>query len=150
MRKIILGCLLWAGLLGSSGAWAAAATFHAQDYDLYAGDFNGDGKTDLLYVANSAGKTSGIALSDATGAPSVTGIPGQSWPSNYLGIQWSGNAYNVVVADFDGNGKVDSSDLRSIANALSLGYDIFGDLNGDGLFNSSDSQLVRPRIGSHL
>lgn len=91
MRRLLLlaACLCWSA--------ARAATFDAQDYDLYPGDFNGDGKTDILYIAKDAGKASGIAISDATGEPSATDAPWQSWPSNYLGIQWSGNAYNVPL-----------------------------------------------------
>ena len=85
----------------------AATQYDSQDYDLYSGDFNGDGLTDILYVAKSANMASGIALSSGTNGPSATDSPGQSWPSNYLGIQWWGNAYNVIVADFNGDGKSD-------------------------------------------
>jgi hypothetical protein len=98
-------CLGWAVLIMLSlSGWAQAqGTWNAQDYDLYAGDFDGDGNTDILYVAKSAANSSGIARSDGT-APDIAW---QSWPSNFLGIQWSGNAYNVIVADFNGDGKAD-------------------------------------------
>ena len=88
----------------------AQGTWDAQDYDLYSGDFDGDGNTDILYVAKSASRSSGIARSDGT-APDIAW---QSWPSNFLGIQWSGNAYNVIVADFNGDGKADIF-LQSVA-----------------------------------
>jgi RHS repeat-associated protein len=90
-------------------AWLGAPTARAttdwsvQDYDLYSGDFDGDGKDDLLYIAKDPSRSSGIALSDGT-APN---IPFQSWPSNYLGIPWSGNRYQVIVADFNGDGHAD-------------------------------------------
>ena len=99
--KALTALLLW-GLLGGNAAQASGA-WSAQDYDFYAGDFNGDGKTDLLYVAKAADRASGILLSDGT-SPS---IPGQSWVSNYLGIPWAGNAYLVIVGDFNGDGKAD-------------------------------------------
>jgi RHS repeat-associated protein len=95
-----IGMLL---LLGVSGVVHATAEWNAQDYDLYSGDFNGDGKTDILYIAKNPSMPSGIARSDGTGP----NIAWQSWPSNYLGINWSGNAYNVIVADFNGDGKAD-------------------------------------------
>jgi hypothetical protein len=55
-----------------------ATDWSTQDYDLYPGDFNGDGKTDLLYVAKRLDGTSGIALSN--GAQPIAGF--QTWTSN--------------------------------------------------------------------
>src|SRR5882724_2337645 len=92
------------------GACAQAATsWSSQDYDLYSGDFNGDGKIDLLYVAKDSSRASGIALSDGT-APN---IGWQSWPSDYLGIQWYGGQYVAVVGDFNNDGRADLLMQRS-------------------------------------
>jgi FG-GAP-like repeat len=91
-------------LLVVTGIAHAATEWSAQDYDLYSGDFNGDGKSDILYIAKKPNLPSGIATSDSTGAPNTAW---QSWGSNYLGINWSANAYNVIVADFNGDGKAD-------------------------------------------
>ena len=102
MKNFVLGIGMLV-LLGVSGVVHATAEWNAQDYDLYSGDFNGDGKTDILYIAKNPSMPSGIARSDGTGP----NIAWQSWPSNYLGINWSGNAYNVIVADFNGDGKAD-------------------------------------------
>ena len=85
------------------GAAQAATEWNTQDYDLYPGDFDGDGRTDVLYVAKDQSKASGIAISDGN-APNV---PFQSWPSNFAGIQWYGNLYRPIVADFNGDGKSD-------------------------------------------
>jgi YD repeat-containing protein len=81
----------------------AGSSWSTQDYDLYPGDFNGDGLTDLLYVAKDPGSLSGILLSDGVGVNN----PIQSWDSRYLGIPWSAGLYNVIVADFNGDGKAD-------------------------------------------
>jgi hypothetical protein len=94
--------ILAVGLWFSSLA-QAATTWSTQDYDLYAGDFNGDGKTDILYIAKSSANASGINLSDGTGP----NIPLQIWPSNYLGIPWYGNQFKVILADFNGDGHTD-------------------------------------------
>src|SRR5688572_26215304 len=81
--------LAWVSSAGAATDWSA------QDYDLYSGDFNGDGKTDILYVARDAGKPSGIAASSIGGLNTIW----QTWSGNYLGIQWYGNAYTVLVGD---------------------------------------------------
>src|SRR6516162_8731721 len=93
----VLAGSLFAPLAGASMDWSK------QDYDLYVGDFNGDGKADVLYIAKDPSKPSGIALSDGAGP----NVPWQSWQSNYLGIPWYGNNYTVIVADFNGDGKAD-------------------------------------------
>lgn len=89
--------------LASSGVVQASTEWSVQDYDLYPGDFDGDAKTDLLYVAKDPGKLSGIASSDGSGPSTVW----QSWVGNYLNIDWSRNQYQPVVADFNGDGKAD-------------------------------------------
>jgi RHS repeat-associated protein len=103
MKNKIAGLMVTAaGLLGALSA-TAATDWNTQEYDLYPGDFDGDGKTDLLYIAKDAAKVSGIARSDGSGP----NIPFQSWPSNYLGIPWHSNLYTVLVEDFNGDGKAD-------------------------------------------
>ncbi|MES1190002.1 MAG: FG-GAP-like repeat-containing protein [Steroidobacter sp.] len=97
---------LWIGVVGLLSQFStvyASTSWSAQDYDLYPGDFNGDGKTDILYVAKDPSKLSGIALSDGT-APNINW---QSWTSSFLNVLWSNNQYNVIVADFNGDGKAD-------------------------------------------
>lgn len=125
MRTITKGVLMVMGL----GMWAlshAATDWSTQDYDLYAGDFNYDGKSDLLYVAKSPDKLSGIALSDASGGPNT---PYQSWPSNYLGIDWSGNKYSPIIADFNCDGRSDVLMQSSIPNGIS--YLLFANVQGE-------------------
>jgi YD repeat-containing protein len=90
-------------------AWSASGTVHAaqlsaQTHTLAGGDFNGDGKTDLLAIAKDPAQVSGIALSDSGGQPSVLH---QSWGSTYLGITWSGNTYMPRIGDFNGDNRDD-------------------------------------------
>ncbi|HEY0680972.1 MAG TPA: VCBS repeat-containing protein [Steroidobacter sp.] len=99
MKKIAMLVVMISAGLGAATA-LGATDWSTEDYDLYPGDFDGDGKTDLLYVAKDAARTSGIVRSDGSGP----NIPFQSWPSNFLGIPWHSNLYTVVVADFNGDG----------------------------------------------
>lgn len=104
MHARILGKLLLAiSCLPGAAVVHATTEWNAQEYNLYTGDFDGDGKTDLLYIAKDVARASGIVRSDGT-APT---IPHQIWPSNYLGIPWSGDVSQVVVADFNGDGRAD-------------------------------------------
>jgi hypothetical protein len=65
MKKALVLCTTLA-IAGATVARADTA-FSTRDYDLYAGDFDGDGLSDVLYVAHDPNRLSGIALSDRTG-----------------------------------------------------------------------------------
>jgi RHS repeat-associated protein len=95
------------GLVGAAASQLLAVAAHAgvdlSHYDLYPGDFDGDGRTDVLFIAREAGQVSGIALSDGQGFSRTL----QTWSPTYLGIPWNDGQYRVVVADFNGDGRAD-------------------------------------------
>jgi RHS repeat-associated protein len=92
------------GLIACSALSQATTELSEQDYYLYPGDFNGDGRTDLLYIGKTPDKPNGIALADANGVPQM-GF--QSWSATYLGIPWSTGQFIPVIGDFNGDGKSD-------------------------------------------
>jgi RHS repeat-associated protein len=102
-NKILAAGLRALALLGAAAFANAATPWSAETHQLTFGDFNADGKTDLLYIANEPSLPSGIALSDGN-APTVNH---QSWASNYLGIPWHSGYYKPIVADYNGDGRSD-------------------------------------------
>ncbi len=95
--------LLGAVLLASAGVAHAQLPWSDETHQIAFGDFNADGKTDLLYVAKSASANSGIALSNNAGPY----ILAQTWASNFLGIAWHSSIYKPILGDFNGDGRSD-------------------------------------------
>jgi hypothetical protein len=133
---IFLGCLLafgqelrvldWPRFASTSGvSFVIASTPATNPYPQSAavGDFNGDGKLDLVVPVYSIGTSFSdltILLGNGDGTfnegPTV-GVTGQ-------------NVNNAVVADFNGDGKLDLAISLSDANQVQV---LLG--NGDGTFN---------------
>jgi YD repeat-containing protein len=103
MRINLLRSVFAAILISAAGSAHAQLPWSDETHDIAFGDFNGDGKTDLVYIAQSSGANSGIALSNNAGPYNVA----QSWASNYLGIAWHSSTYKPTVGDFNGDGKAD-------------------------------------------
>ena len=51
-------------------------------------------------------------------------------------------AFDILLGDFNGDGRVDGADLAGVMAAQLQPYNIFADLNGDGIVNSADAALV--------
>lgn len=125
-------------LLGFSTSTLAATDWSTEDYDLYPGDFNGDNKTDLLYVAKAAGRDSGIALSDGVGP----NIDLQKWPGNHLGLQWYGNLFRPVVGDYNADNR---ADILMHRQQPGNHYVIFA--NQDGTISAIAQEIANSYLG---
>jgi RHS repeat-associated protein len=117
---------------------AGASEWNSQSYDLYPGDFDGNGATDVLYVAKSSGATSGIALSN--GVEWVAGA--QSWNSDGFGLQWHSNAYLPVIGDFNWDGRDDIFMHRQTP-----GDHVLMLSQPDGTFTGSSQTIGNSRAG---
>jgi uncharacterized protein (DUF2141 family) len=53
----------------------------------------------------------------------------------------------VLYADFNDDGLVSAPDLVGVNAARSQAYNIFADLNGDGVVDTNDVNVVRTQIG---
>jgi hypothetical protein len=56
----------------------------------------------------------------------------------------------ILYGDFNDDGNVNSQDIVTVNNAVSAPYNILADLNGDGVVNITDVQIVRTRVGTSL
>ena len=114
LMKYIFFALI--GFLASGWAGAQAPNaWSTQDYDFYAGDFNGAGFTDVLFIAHSPSMPSGILLSDGT-APTILG---QTWASNYLGISGPPMPTSCTWETSTGTARPTSSCSRAALGQLS-------------------------------
>jgi hypothetical protein len=54
----------------------------------------------------------------------------------------------ILWGDFNDDGSVSATDMVSVNNAKAAPYNIFADMNGDGVVDSADVQIVRTRAGT--
>ncbi len=59
-------------------------------------------------------------------------------------------SFKVLWGDFNDDGAVSATDLLAENQQVSKPYNIFADMNGDGVVNSADVQVVRSRAGTSL
>jgi len=88
----------WVVTTGATPSWASD-----RDAQMFAGDFNGDGKTDLL-LRRAAGGWTTIPMLFAKG--DGTWVATNLTPPSSAGT-WINGPSNVVIADFNGDGKQD-------------------------------------------
>jgi hypothetical protein len=99
------------------------------------GDFNGDGKLDAIAAGGGVGTSAGLGSSGL--GVSLGNGDGTFTPANGSPISLGQNLYAIVVADFNGDGKLDVAVTDSSANDV---YILLG--NGDGTFGPPSTTAV--------
>jgi len=97
------------------------------DFPVYPGDFNGDGKVDVLYRVSNNNPTGAWYIMTSTGNVSNPYVSTPFvWANRpYLPQDNGGSAHHIVLGDFNGDGKTDvwqSLDLSSTDSKHNLHY----------------------------
>ncbi|HJU38409.1 MAG TPA: toxin TcdB middle/N-terminal domain-containing protein, partial [Tahibacter sp.] len=102
------------------------------------GDFNGDGKSDLLYLAQSGGLIARFGTGTGLTGPVTVGGGLTGWAV----IDWDGDGFDDVLTETGGVWQVRRSTGEGFAAAVSTGISTAGagvvtiaDGNGDGLYD---------------
>src|SRR5262249_2961707 len=94
------------------------------------GSFSGSGTTTLTWTLSTPITADRVNLS-------LSGVADLLGTAQNGGSPYSMNLA-VLYGDFDGDGYVASGDMVSVRNAMAGIYNIFADMNGDGVIDSND------------
>jgi hypothetical protein len=56
--------------------------------------------------------------------------------------------FDVLYGDFDDDGIVGKSDIHGVRRVTNGPYNIFADINGDGVVDATDVRIIRQRLGA--
>jgi hypothetical protein len=106
--------------------------------------FSGLGTNTLSWTIDPISAASVAAVLKGTGADALKDAAGNALAG---GMDFTQN-FKVLLGDFNDDGVVNSPDTVSVFLGLIQPYNIFADLNGDGVVDTNDVGLARSRLGS--
>lgn len=98
--------------------------------NIIAGDFTGNGRSDILVQPLALGGTTAILLTDANGQVHAIN---QQFSVPYMGLDWSAASHKILVGDFTGNGRQDVL----LQTATPGGMNLIAEPNTQGVFNTT-------------
>jgi RHS repeat-associated protein len=119
-----------------TGSWGTTMPNPNASVNPYFGDFNGDGKSDVLYLTGSGAYAARFGT--GTGLASEVFAPGMGSGTSHLILDWDSDGYDDVLFASGGVWQVVRSTGEGFAGATSTALSagtqaIVADLNGDGL-----------------
>jgi RHS repeat-associated protein len=137
-------------IVHATGTWTSqvGTTANAAG-DVSFGDFNGDGKTDIVYLA----QTGGLHARFSTGTGlTTTAVPLGGGLEYWLSLDWDGDGFDDLLDSSSGNWILRRSTGEGFAGGVATGIASNGttvtDLNGDGLFDLTNGATYRTRAGN--
>jgi hypothetical protein len=120
--------------------------FDGKSGSMAIGDFNGDGRDDLVLAQENTNATNNFNILQGNGNAGFA-PPGSPFSSG------GGNAKKITAADFNGDGKSDIASTNSVQNKVNITLNTCGglktsppkvDFDGDG---KTDIAIFRPSLG---
>ena len=108
--------------------------------------FTGLGTNTLTWTINPLSLGTFVTTLSGTGPNAIKDVSGTPLGDGAGFTQ----TLKILMGDYNDDGMVSSADLVGINNATAASYDIFADINGDGIVDVNDVTLARTRIGTTL
>lgn len=129
--------------------WAAQIANPNAAGEITFGDFNGDGKSDVLYLS----QTGGLVARFSTGAGLAPEVAVGGGTTGWVILDWDGDGFDDVLVASSGNWLLTRSTGESFAAGVATGMAVNGstvtDLNGDGLYDLASGAAYRTHAGNY-
>ncbi len=113
------------------------------------GDFNGDGKSDILYLS----QTGNLVARFSTGAGLTSEVVIGGGSAGWVTLDWDADGFDDVLVASGGNWQLVRSTGESFvagpATGMAVNGDTVTDLNGDGLYDLTSGAAYRTHAGNY-